>query len=96
MSVLIDNRESNLLPPRIDEIDPPEAFAGDQIRIVGAGLSGEAVTVSFGAVIQNLNAHSFSSQIEVAIPATVVAGVVPVKVTVNSIDSNTHNLRVLG
>jgi hypothetical protein len=96
VSVLVDNRESNLLPPRIEEIDPPEAFAGDQIRIIGAGLSGEDVVVSFGATIEDLNAHSFSSQIEVAIPATVGAGVVAVKVTVNSIDSNTHNLRVLG
>jgi hypothetical protein len=96
VSVVVDNRESNLLPPRIEEIDPVEAFAGDQIRIAGAGLSGEAVSVSFGPTNVNLNAHSFSSKIEVAIPATVGAGVVPVKVTVNSIDSNTQNLRVLG
>jgi hypothetical protein len=96
VSVVVDNRESNLLPPRIEEIDPVEAFAGDQIRIAGAGLSGEAVSVSFGATNVNLNAHSFSSKIEVAIPATVGAGVVPVKVTVNSIDSYTQNLRVLG
>lgn len=96
VSVLVDGRESNLLPPRIQEIDPTEAFAGDRIRIVGAGLSGEAVLVSFGATVENLNAHPFSSQIDVAVPAVVGPGVVAVKVKVNNIDSNTVNLRVLG
>lgn len=96
VSVLVDNRESNSLPPRILEIDPPEAFAGDQIRIVGAGLSGEVVSVSFGAEKKDLNAHSFSSQIDVVIPDTVAAGVVAVTVTVNGVVSNTADLKVLG
>jgi hypothetical protein len=96
VSVLIDNRESNLLPPVIQEIDPTEAFPGDQIRIAGSGLSGEAVSVSFGAVSVNLNAHPFSSQINVAVPDALGPGVVAVKVTVNSIDSNTQNFKVLG
>jgi len=96
VSVLIDNRESNLLPPQIQEIDPSEAFPGDQIRISGAGLSGEAVSVSFGAVNVNLNAQPFSSQISIAVPDPLGPGVVAVKVTVNSIDSNTQNLTVLG
>ena len=96
ISVLVDGRESNLLPPRIQEIDPSEAFPGDQIRIVGAGLSGEAVIVSFGATDVNLNAHPFSSQIEVAVPGALGPGVVAVKVKVNGIDSNTADLKVLG
>lgn len=95
VSVLVDGRESNSLPPRIQEIDPTEAFAGDQIRIVGAGLSGEDVHVFFGATDVDLNAHPFSSQIDVAVPV-VGAGLVAVKVRVNGIDSNTVNLKVLG
>ena len=96
VSVLVDNRESNPLPPRIQEIDPEEAFPGDQIRIAGAGLSGEAVSISFGAVNVNLNAQPFSSQFNVAVPSALGPGVVAVKVTVNGIDSNTQNLKVLG
>lgn len=96
VSVLIDNRESNPLPPRIQEIDPAEAFPGDQIRIAGAGLSGEAVSITFGAVNVNLNAQPFSSQFNVAVPAALGPGDVAVKVTVNGIDSNTQNLKVLG
>jgi len=96
VSVLVDNRESNPLPPRIQEIDPAEAFPGDQIRIAGAGLSGEAVSISFGAVNVNLNAQPFSSQFNVAVPGALGPGDVAVKVTVNGIDSNTQNLKVLG
>jgi len=96
VSVLVDNRESNLLPPRIDRIEPPEAFRGDRIKILGAGLSGEAVVVNFGATPFNLNAHPFSGQIEVTVPAALATGVVAVSATVNSINSNNRNFTVLG
>lgn len=96
VSVLVDNRESNLLPPEIEGIEPSEAFPGDQIRIVGRGLSGEAVLVSFGgAPPEDLGAHPFSTQITIPVPTSLAAGDVSITVTVNSIDSNTHNFTVL-
>lgn len=95
VSVLVDGRESNLLPPQITGIDPPEAFPGEQIRITGSGLSGEAVTVRFGATNVNLGAHPFPSQIDLAVPAALGAAVVPMRVTVNTIDSNSKDFTVL-
>ena len=95
ISVLVDGRESNLLPPRLDRIEPSEAFPGDQIKIIGAGLSGEIVSVSFGATNVNLGAHPFSSQILIPVPAALAAGAVTVRITVNSISSNTANFTVL-
>jgi hypothetical protein len=95
VSVLIDGRESNPLPPQIQEIEPSEAFPNDPIKIIGSGLSGEAVTVSFGATNVNLNAHPHSSEIAINVPAALGAGVVAVRVTVNSINSNTEDLSVL-
>ncbi|MGH9928206.1 MAG: IPT/TIG domain-containing protein, partial [Pyrinomonadaceae bacterium] len=65
------------------------------IRIVGAGLSGEAVVVSFGATPVNLNAHPFSSQIDVAVPPSLVPGLAAVRVTVNTINSNSTDFMVL-
>lgn len=95
ISVMVDGRESNLLPPRIQEIEPLEAFPNDPIKITGAGLSGEAVTVSFGATDVDLGAHPHSSEIATTVPATLAAGVVTVRVSVNSINSNPEDLKVL-
>jgi uncharacterized protein (TIGR03437 family) len=53
------------------------------------------VVVRFGATDVNLNAHPFSSQIDVAVPASLAPGVVAVRVTVNTINSNTTDLTVL-
>jgi hypothetical protein len=95
VSVLVDGHESNLLPPRIIRIEPSEAFPGDQIEIVGAGLSGEVVSIAFDATSFPLGAQPFAGQLTTIVPASIPAGVVAVKVTVNSIASNTANLTVL-
>lgn len=95
ISILVDGRESNLLPPRLLRIEPSEAFPGDQIKIVGAGLSGELVVVSFGATPVPIGAHPFASQLTVPVPAALPAGPVPVTVTVNSVNSNPADLTVL-
>ena len=95
VSVLVDGRESNVLPPRIDRIEPAEAFPGDQIKFIGAGLSGQTVSVSFGATNVNIGPQPYSSQLTVAVPAALAAGVVAVKVTVDGNDTNTVNFKVL-
>jgi hypothetical protein len=95
VTALVDGRESNLLPPEIQGIEPSEAFPGDQIQIIGRGLSAEVVSVSFGGTNVNLGAHPFSSQISIPIPASLAAGTIAIRVTVNSINSNTRDLTVL-
>ncbi len=37
VSVLVDARETNPLPPRLDRIEPTKAFAGDEVTLMGAG-----------------------------------------------------------
>jgi hypothetical protein len=37
-SVLIDGRESNVMPPQLDDIEPRQAFAGDEITLIGRGF----------------------------------------------------------
>jgi len=93
-SVLIDGRESNVMPPRLDEIDPPLAFAGDEITLIGTGLSGQTVSVSFDGTLVNLGPQAGASSLKVKVPA-LPAGDVNVKATINAKDTNTVKLTVL-
>jgi hypothetical protein len=96
VSVLIDGRESNTLPPALDNIDPPEAFMGDSVTLAGQGLSGQTVVVRFGAANVPVGPHGYASQLSVRVPAGLAAGVVSVRVTVNGNDTNTVPFTVLG
>jgi hypothetical protein len=93
-SAIVDGRESSVFPPRLDRIEPPEAFPGDQVKLIGAGLSGQAVSVGFGAANVNVGAQPYSSQVTAAVPA-IAAGTVAVKVTVDGVDTNSLNFEVL-
>jgi hypothetical protein len=93
-SVLIDGRESNVMPPRLEEIDPPLAFAGDEITLIGTGLSGQTVSVSFDGTLVNLGPQAGASSLKVKVPA-LPAGDVNVKATINAKDTNTAKLTVL-
>jgi hypothetical protein len=96
VSVLVDGRETNPLPPRLERIEPPTAYAGDEITLVGAGLSGQAVTVDFGGTSVAVGPQSYATQLRLRVPLTLGLGSVPVKATINGNDSNTLQLAVVG
>jgi len=93
--VLVDNRESNRLPPLLESVEPNEATRGASITLRGLGLSGKTVAVKFGATVVNLGAHAYATQLTVAVPATLAFGDVQLKVSVNGTDSNAVTLKVL-
>jgi hypothetical protein len=95
-SVVVDGRESNLLPPRLDSIDPAQAFAGDEITLKGSGLSSQTVSVQFDGVNVNLPPQATSSFLKVRVPSALPAGAVEIKATVNSKDTNVLSFLVLG
>ncbi|HEX8719719.1 MAG TPA: Pvc16 family protein [Pyrinomonadaceae bacterium] len=95
VSVFVDNRESNRLPPLLETVEPAGATRGGTVTLRGRGLSGKAVLVRFGAAVVNLGAHAYATQVRVAVPKTLPAGDVQVKVSVNGVDSNGLNLKVI-
>jgi Pvc16 N-terminal domain/IPT/TIG domain len=94
VTVTIDGRQSNVLPPRLDSIDPPRALPGDEVVLSGAGLSGRAVSVSFGATTVSLGAQPFASRVRTAVPGAMAAGVVQAKLTVDGHDTNSISFEV--
>ncbi|MGB8508480.1 MAG: Pvc16 family protein [Pyrinomonadaceae bacterium] len=88
VSVLVDNRESNALPPVLESLDPPQAFAGDNITLNGSGLSGQNVVVSFGATNVAVGAHAYATQLSVRVPPALAPGATTVRVTVNGNQTN--------
>lgn len=94
VSVLVDNRESNTLPPHLETIEPKQASVGESVKLIGKSLSGRNVIVHFGTVTETIGAYAYSSQLEVKIPLTVTPGEVPVKVVVDNNESNTIKLEV--
>jgi hypothetical protein len=95
ISVLIDGRESNTLPPRLDSIDPPEAFAGDDVTLTGRGLSGTNVIVRFGATNAPVGPQPFASRFSVGVPLALASGPVAVTVSVNGNDTNSLQFTVV-
>ncbi len=94
-TVIIDGRESNTIPPLLDKVEPPAAFAGDDVTLSGHSLSGQNVVVSFGASDVNVGAHAAASRLTVGVPPALAAGAHAVKVTVNGNESNTVQFEVL-
>jgi hypothetical protein len=88
VSVIVDGRESNVLPPYLELIEPSQTFAGDLVTLTGKGLSGQAVVVSFGATTVNVGPHAYSSRLTVKVPSPLAPGTITIKVTVNGVDSN--------
>jgi Pvc16 N-terminal domain/IPT/TIG domain len=94
VSVVVDGRESNVLPRTITRLEPSSVLAGDRIAIVGRSLSGRAVVVHFGAQDVNVQAQPFAARFSVAVPAGLPAGTVNVSVTVDGGNTNTLPLTV--
>jgi peptide/nickel transport system substrate-binding protein len=88
-------RESNTLPPRLDSIDPPEAFAGDDVTLTGRGLSGTNVIVRFGATNAPVGPQPFASRFSVGVPLALASGPVAVTVSVNGNDTNSLQFTVV-
>jgi hypothetical protein len=96
VSVLVDGRESNVFPPRLDDIDPSQAFAGDEITLTGSGLSGQSVSIDFGGTSVNLGPQAYASRFKLLVPNTLPAGTVDVKISVNGTETNIRSFEVLG
>ncbi len=96
VSVLVDDRESNPLPPLLESVKPGAALRGAFVRLNGRGLSGQAVVVKFGAEEVAVGAHAFATQLEVAVPAALAPGDVQLQVNVNGADTNALTFTVLG
>lgn len=88
VSVTIDGRQSNVLPPRLDAIEPAQGAAGDALVLTGAGLSGRTVSVNFGANSVAIGSQPFASRLKAALPAGLPAGSVQVTVTVDGRNTN--------
>ena len=93
---IVDGRQSNTLPSMLDRIEPVQAFAGDAITLIGRGLSGRSVVVSFGATALPAAAQPFASHFTVGVPLALAAGAVQVKVRVDGRDTNSLPFTVSG
>jgi len=89
VTAIVDGRASNALPSELDQVVPAAAFAGDTVALLGSGLSGRTVVVTFGATTVNLGAQPLSSRFNVRVPASLVPGATSIKVTVDGRDTNT-------
>jgi len=88
VSVIVDGRESNPLPPRLERIEPARTFVGDTVSLTGKGLSGQNVVVTFGTQSLTLGPQAFATRIVVAVPAGLAPGSAPVKVRVDGNETN--------
>ncbi|MGE5205790.1 MAG: Pvc16 family protein [Chlamydiota bacterium] len=96
VTAIVDGTSSNTLPSRLDQAVPSAAFAGDTITLVGSGLSGRSVAVSFGGTTVNLGAQPLAGRFSVRVPSGLTAGATTIKVTVDGRDTNTVPFVVSG
>ncbi|HST54085.1 MAG TPA: Pvc16 family protein [Pyrinomonadaceae bacterium] len=96
VSVLVDNRESNPLPPQLQSVEPAAASRGAVVRLNGRGLSGKAVVVKFGATSLDLGPQAFATLLEAAVPVALEPGDVQLQVNIDGADTNALTFTVLG
>ena len=66
VSVIVDGRESNVLPPRLERIEPAQAaYPGKSVKLVGRSLSGQNVIVMFNNTAITSGPHAYGSEITV-------------------------------
>jgi hypothetical protein len=94
-SVIVDGCESSAFPPRLDSLDPTQAAMGETIMLTGSGLSGQSVLVRFGTIDLPAIAQPFASRFSVAVPASLAAGQIKVKVIVHGNETNELDFTVL-
>lgn len=95
VAVIVDGRESNTLPPKLERIEPSQGYAGDSVTLFGRSLCSQNVIVSFDGTNVTIGAHAYSSQLTVRVPSTLTAGTVAVKVTVDGNETNTLLFEVI-
>jgi hypothetical protein len=95
VSVTIDGRQSNVVPPRLDAIEPAQGAVGDTLVFTGAGLSGRAVSVNFGANAVTIGSQAFGSRLKTAVPAGLSAGNIQVTVSVDGRNTNGVQFQVM-
>ncbi|HET7873448.1 MAG TPA: Pvc16 family protein [Terriglobales bacterium] len=96
VTAIVDGTFSNTLPSQLDKAVPAAAFAGDAITLLGRGLSGRSVAVSFGATTVNLGSQPLARRFGVRVPSGLAAGATTIKVTVDGTDTNTVPFTVSG
>jgi hypothetical protein len=94
VSAVIDGRQSNVVPPRLDSIEPSRGRPGDEIALIGLGLSGRSVSVNFGTSTVNIGSQPFATRLKAAVPGA-AAGSMQVKVTVDGRDTNSIPFQVM-
>jgi hypothetical protein len=95
VTVIVDGRESNAIPPTLESVEPSEARRGEHITCKGKSLSGENIAVIFGTVAVTLAPQAFSSQLTVAVPVTLAPGETSIKVRIDGDSSNELTFGVL-
>ncbi len=95
VSVIVDGRESNPLPPSLERVEPARTFVGGTITLTGKGLSGQNVVVTFGTQSLSLGRQAFPSRIVVAVPAGLGPGSAPAKVVVDGNETNVLPFEVI-
>jgi hypothetical protein len=95
VSVLVDGRQSNTLPPLLVNAVPPQGSIADFITLSGTGLSGRSVVVSFGATSLPAMAQPFASRFSVRVPAGLAPGATTIGLTVDGTATNTVPFQVV-
>jgi hypothetical protein len=95
VSVVVDGRESNAIPPTLESVEPTEARRGERVTLKGKSLSGKNITVVFGTTAVTLAPQPFSSRLSVAVPPSLAPGETTIKVRIGGGDSNALTFSVL-
>lgn len=95
VTVVVDGRESNTLPPTLSRIEPGEVSVGEAITLFGKSLSGQNVSVRFNATAVAVGAHPSPSQLRVTVPAALAPGTIQVKATVDGHDTNALPVQIV-
>jgi hypothetical protein len=95
VSAVIDARQSNVVPPRLDSIEPALGGRGEEIALIGAGLSGRNVSVSFGPSTVQIGAQPFATRVKTAVPAGAAVGTIQVTVTVDGRNTGSVAFQVM-
>jgi hypothetical protein len=95
VSLIVDGRESNIVPPALESVEPSEAAPGEELTLGGRSLSGGNVVVKFGSVVVHLGPQGYASRLTVKVPAGLAPGDVQLMVEVDGAETNTLTFKVL-
>lgn len=95
VSVVVDGRESNTLPPSLEAVEPPEGAAGQALTLAGRSLSGASVVVKFGGENVPLGPQAYATRLAVTVPAGLAPGEIQLTVEVDGAETNALAFKVL-